>query len=240
MSGHSKWATTKRAKAVVDAKRGAIFTKLSNLISIAARKGGDPEMNFELRLAIDRARAANMPKDNIERAVKRGTGEGGGGPIEELVYEGMGPAQAQFVIRVLTDNRNRAAANVRHLFTKHGGALGAVLWNFEQKGLLMISKEAWESAKLDWDEFLLEGIDAGIEDAQLEDEGAVIYTKPEHFAAVKKWLEGKKITTASAAIEYVAKDKLEISGDDRAKVESFIDALEGDEDVSDYFTNATL
>lgn len=240
MSGHSKWATTKRAKAVVDAKRGAIFTKLSNLISIAARKGGDPEMNFELRLAIDRARAANMPKDNIERAVKRGTGEGGGGPIEELVYEGMGPAQTQFVIRVLTDNRNRAAANVRHLFTKHGGALGAVLWNFEQKGLLMISKETWESAKLDWDEFLLEGIDAGIEDAQLEDEGAVIYTKPEHFAAVKKWLEGKNVATASAAIEYVAKDKLEISGDDRAKVESFIDALEGDEDVSDYFTNAVL
>ena len=237
MSGHSKWATTKRAKAVVDAKRGTIFTKMSNLISIAARKGGDPEINFQLRLAIDKAREANMPKDNIERAIKRGTGEGGGGPIEELVYEGIGPAQSQFIIRVLTDSRNRAAATIRHIFSKYGGSLGAVMWNFELKGVLMISKEVWLETKLDWDEFLLEGLEAGVEDGLVEDEGMVIYTKPENFAQAKKWLEEKKISTALAEIEYVAKEKITLSESDHAKVTNFIEALEGDEDVSDYFTN---
>ncbi len=237
MSGHSKWATTKRAKAVVDAKRGAAFTKLSNLISIAARKGGDPETNFQLRLAIDRARGVNMPKDNIERAIRRGTGEDGGGQLEELVYEGIGPAQSQFIIQALTDSRNRTAAAIRHTFSKHGGALGAVMWNFEQKGVLMISKEVWDASALNFDDFLLEGIDAGIDDAVLEDEGVIIYTKPEAFAKVKGWLESKKLETASAAIEYVAKEKISLSDEDRAKVESFIDVLENDEDVSDYFTN---
>ncbi len=240
MSGHSKWATTKRAKAIVDAKRGAIFTKVANLITIAARKGGDPETNFQLRIAIEKGREANMPKDNIERAIKRGTGEDGGAAIEELVYEGIGPAQSQFVVRVLTDSRNRAAATIRHAFMKHGGSLGAVMWNFEQKGVLMIAKEIWEESKLDWDEFLLEGIDAGIDDAVMEEDGVVIYTKPEAFAKVKGWLEGKNLKTASADIEFVAKKKLKVSDADREKIESFIDALEGDEDVSDYFTNAEL
>lgn len=240
MSGHSKWATTKRAKALVDAKRGAAFTKLSNLLSIAARKGGDPDTNFQLRLAIDRARAVNMPKDNIERAIRRGTGEDGGGPLEELVYEGIGPAQAQFIVQVLTDSRNRTAATIRHTFAKHGGALGSVMWNFEQKGVLMVSKETWGKSGLNFDDFLLEGIDAGIDDAILEDEGVVIYTKPEAFAKVKDWLEGKNLPTESAAIEYVAKEKLEVSDEDRGKLESFIEALEADDDVSDYYTNAEL
>lgn len=237
MSGHSKWATTKRAKAVVDAKRGAAFTKFSNLISIAARKGGDPEVNFQLRLAIEKARGVNMPKDNIERAIKRGTGEGEGGQIEELVYEGIGPAQTQFIIRVLTDSRNRAAATIRHTLSKFGGALGSVMWNFEQKGILMITKEVWDGANLVWDDFLLEGIDNGIEDATLEAEGAVIYTKPEDFAKVKEWLEGKKLATESADVEYVAKEKVKLSGEDQSRVETFINALEEDEDVSEYFSN---
>lgn len=237
MSGHSKWATTKRAKAIVDAKRGTIFTKVSNLISIAARKGGDPEVNFQLRLAIDKAREANMPKDNIERAIKRGTGEGGGGPIEELIYEGIGPAQTQFVIKVLTDSRNRAAATIRHTFSKFGGSLGAVVWNFEQKGVLMIAKEVWSASRLDWDSFLLEGIDAGFEDAILEEEGIIIYTKPENFAQVKKWLEAKKLITTSAEIEYVAKEKIKLSDSDQEKVDNFIEALEADEDVSEYYSN---
>lgn len=237
MSGHSKWATTKRAKAVVDAKRGTIFTKLSNLISIAARKGGDPEVNFQLRLAIDKAREANMPKDNIERAIKRGTGEGAGGPIEELIYEGIGPAQTQFVVKVLTDSRNRSAATIRHTFSKFGGSLGSVLWNFEQKGVLMIAKEIWSSAGLEWDGFLLDGIDAGFEDAVFEDEGIIIYTKPEHFAQVKNWLETKKLPTTSAEIEYVAKEKIALSDSDQTKVNAFVEALEADEDVSEYYTN---
>ncbi len=240
MSGHSKWATTKRAKAVIDAKRGAAFTKLSNLISIAARKGGDPVSNFQLRLAIEKARAANMPKDNIERAVKRGTGEGDGGVIEELTYEGIGPAQSQFIIQVVTDNRNRAAATIRHLFTKFGGSLGSVMWNFEQKGVLMIDRETWNQSQCNWDDFLLEGIDAGFEDALLEDEGVTIYTKPEQFMAVKQWLETKNLSTASAEIEYIAKEKITVSETDRTKVEAFIGALEEDEDVSNYFTSLLI
>ncbi len=237
MSGHSKWATTRRAKAVVDAKRGAIFTKLSNIISIAARKGGDPEVNFQLRLAIDKARQANMPKDNIERAVKRGTGEGGGGPIEELLYEGMGPAQTQFIIKALTDNRNRAAATIRHAFSKFGGALSSVAWNFELKGTLMVDEEVWKASKLDWDEFLLEGIDVGVEDALHEEEGIIIYTSPEHFSQVKDWLEAKNLTTTSAEIEYVAKEKIQLTEDDQTKVDTFIESLEENEDVSEYYTN---
>lgn len=237
MSGHSKWATTKRAKAVVDAKRGAAFTKFSNLISIAARKGGDPETNFQLRLAIEKARGVNMPKDNIERAIKRGTGEGEGGLIEELVYEGIGPAQTQFIIRVLTDSRNRAAATIRHTLSKFGGTLGSVMWNFEQKGVLMITKEVWETSKLSWDDFLLEGIDNGIEDAMLEEEGVVIYTKPEDFMRVKQWLERKNIATESAEVEYVAKEKIALSEEDQSRVESFINALEEDEDISEYYSN---
>ena len=141
MSGHSKWATTKRQKAVVDAKKGAIFTKIAKLIAIAARKGHDPTANFSLRLAMDKARQANMPKDNIERAIKRGTGELAGAQIEELIYEGLGPAKAQFIVKVLTDNKNRTAAEIRHLFSDSGGSLGAVMWNFELKGIIVISSD---------------------------------------------------------------------------------------------------
>ncbi len=237
MSGHSKWATTKRAKAVVDAKRGAAFTKLSKLISIAARTGGDPTMNFALAQAIDRARAINMPKDNIERAIKRGTGEDGGAAIEELLYEGFGPAQSQFVIKVVTDSRNRAASSIRHLFTKHGGSLGTVIWNFDQKGVLLVSEESWQASKLAWDDFVLESIDAGVDDIRHEEEGIVIFTKPEELARTKAWLEAQKLPTESAEIEYVAKEKLKLSEEDKAKVETFIEALEEDEDVSDYFSN---
>lgn len=240
MSGHSKWATTKRAKAVVDAKRGAAFTKVSNIITIAARKGGDPAMNFALAQAIERARAVNMPKDNIDRAIKRGTGEGGGQAIEELVYEGVGPAQSQFIIKVLTDNRNRAAASVRHLFAKHNGSLGAVLWNFEHKGVILINEDSWQASKLSWDDFVLEIIDLGVDDISHVGEGVVIYTKPEDLMQVKKWLEAKNLAVESAEIEYVAKEKKKLSDSDKEKFDQFIDALEDDEDVSDYYTNIEL
>ena len=142
MSGHSKWATTKRRKGAQDAKRGAIFTKIANIITIAAReKGGDLDTNFTLRMAIDKAKMANMPKENIERAIKRGTGELGGAEIVECIYEGVGPANSQFVVKVLSDNRNRTAAEIRHAFTKYGGSLSGVMWNFEQKGVIRISNE---------------------------------------------------------------------------------------------------
>lgn len=240
MSGHSKWATTKRAKAIVDAKRGTVFTKISNAITIAARKGGDPAMNFTLAQAIEQARAVNMPKDNIERAIKRGTGELGGQAVEELIYEGIGPAQSQFIIRVLTDSRNRAASNIRHLFSKSGGALGSVLWNFDHKGVILISEENWEASKCSWDDFVLESIDNGADDIIHEENGVIIYTKPEDLMKAKQWLESKNLNTESAAMEYVAKEKLKLSEADKAKVESFVEALDDNEDVSDYFSNIEM
>lgn len=241
MSGHSKWATTKRQKAVTDAKRGAIFTKLSNIITIAAReKGGDPDTNFSLRMAIDKARAANMPKDNIERAIKRGTGELAGAAIEEMVYEGLGPAKSQFIVKCLTDNRNRAAANIRHLFTKHGGAFGSVIWNFGQKAVVRISKDELTGNKSGTEEFELELIDAGAQDIIKEDEGITIYAKPEDLQKVKKFLEEKNIKTESAEIEYIAKEDLALSGEDKGRVEKFIEELEDNEDVADYYTNVNI
>ncbi|MBU4347588.1 YebC/PmpR family DNA-binding transcriptional regulator [Candidatus Parcubacteria bacterium] len=238
MSGHSKWATTKRQKAVTDAKRGAIFTKLSNIITIAAReKGGDPDTNFSLRMAIDKARTANMPKDNIERAIKRGTGELAGAAIEELVYEGLGPAKSQFIVKCLTDNKNRAAANIRHLFAKHGGAFGSVMWNFGSKGVIRIAKDELTNNKLSAEEFELELIDAGAQDILKEEEGVTIYTKIEDLQKVKKFLEEKNIKTESAEIEYIAKEDLALSGEDKERVEKFIEELEDNEDAADYYHN---
>ncbi|NCQ16413.1 YebC/PmpR family DNA-binding transcriptional regulator [Candidatus Falkowbacteria bacterium] len=238
MSGHSKWATTKRQKAVVDAKKGAIFTKIAKLIAIAARKGHDPTANFSLRLAMDKARQANMPKDNIERAIKRGTGELAGAQIEELIYEGLGPAKAQFIVKVLTDNKNRTAAEIRHLFSDSGGSLGAVMWNFELKGIIVISSD--QLAKTNQENFELELIDQGAEDIITETEGLTVYTKPEDLQKTKQFLETKNIATESAEIEYVAKNSLELSGEDKDKVRKFIDELENNEDVSDYYTNVNL
>ncbi|HAM88742.1 MAG: transcriptional regulator [Candidatus Falkowbacteria bacterium GW2011_GWC2_38_22] len=235
MSGHSKWATIKRKKEVTDSKRGAVFTKLGNIISIAAReKGGDIETNFSLRMAVEKAKAANMPKENIERAIKRGTGEGGGEQIVELIYEGIGPANSQFIVKVLTDNKNRSAASVRHAFTKYGGSLGTVMWNFEQKGVIRVSSVEFRISN---DEDELELIEAGADDILKEEEGVTIYTKPENLQKVKKFLDEKKINTESAEIEYIAKDEVEISGEDKEKIEKFIDELDGIEDVSDYYNN---
>ncbi len=235
MSGHSKWATTKRAKAIVDAKRGAIFTKFANVITIAARKGGDPTANFQLRMAIDKARSVNMPKENIERAIKRGTGESGGAAIEELIYEGIGPAQSQFIVKCLTDSKNRTAAAIRHLFDKFGGSLGAVMWNFVIKGVIAINKQ--QIANNNLDDLELELIDLGIDDFIAEDEGVIIYTQPGDLQKVKQFLENKHIATESAEIEYVAKEKKELSGEDRVKFDNFIEAIDDNEEVAEYYTN---
>jgi len=232
MSGHSKWATTKRQKAVVDAKRSSIFTKLSNLISIAARKGGDPDTNFSLRMAIDKARSFSMPKDNIERAIKRGTGELGGAAIEELTYEGIGPAKSQFIIKSVTDNKNRSAAEVRHLFSKYGGSLGAVAWNFDKKGVIMISDLGLKIEDLE-----LELIDAGADDIKIEEEGVTIFTKMEDLQKVKQFLDAKNIASESADIEYVAKEEICAIGEERETLEKFIEELDNNEDISDYYHN---
>lgn len=240
MSGHSKWATTKRQKAVVDAKKGAIFTKIAKLIAVAARRGGDPAVNFSLRIAMDKAKAINMPKDNIDRAIKRGAGESGGAQIEELIYEGLGPAKTQFIVKCLSDNKNRTAAEIRHLFSKHGGALGAVMWNFAQHGIIMVEAEEINNKKLTDENFELELIDAGAEDIKREAEGLTIYTAPLDFQKTKQFLESKNIKTESAEVEYAAKEPMNLSDGEKIRVEKFIEELDNNEDVSDYYTNANL
>lgn len=241
MSGHSKWSTIKRQKAATDAKRAAIFTKLANMITVAAReKGGNPDTNFTLRMAIEKAKAANMPKENIERAIKRGTGEAGGEQIQELIYEGFGPAKSQFIVKSLTDNKNRSAANIRHIFSKHGGAFGNVSWNFEQKGTIRITNDELETKNLTDEDFELELIDAGAQDIIKEKEGMTIYTNIEDLAKVKKFLEEKNIKTETAEIEYVPKEIMAVSDEDKEKIEKFIADLEDCEDVADYYTNVDI
>ncbi|MCU0680033.1 MAG: YebC/PmpR family DNA-binding transcriptional regulator [Planctomycetes bacterium] len=239
MSGHSKWATTHRQKEIVDAKRGAIFTKIANTITIAARdKGGDPNTNFALRIAIERGRAANMPKDNIERAIKRGTGELAGVQVEELYYEGIGPANTQFIIKAITDSKNRSASNVRHIFSEHGGALGSVMWNFEQKGVIRIANE--EVSKISFDDFELELIDQGASDIKREEEGIIIFSEVKNLQELKTFIESKGLKVEDAVIEYVAKEKQELNNEDKEKVLKLIEEFDDCEDISDYYTNANI
>ena len=236
MSGHSKWATTHRQKEANDAKRGAIFTRLANVVTIAAReKGGNPEMNFALRIAVDRAKAANMPKENIERAIKRGTGELGGMMLEDLVYEAVGPANSQFVLKILTDNKNRSAAEIRHIFAARGGAMSGVLWNFELKGVVRVATE--NAKNIESDDAELELIDAGAEDIKKEEGGLTIITTATNLQKVRDYLESKSVKSESAAMEYVAKDTIEVSGEDGEKIDALIEELEENQDVADYYTN---
>jgi len=237
MSGHSKWATTHRQKAIIDAKRGAIFTKLANIITIAARRGGDPESNPSLRAAIDKARGANMPKDNIERAIKKGTGELAGEQVEELYYEGIIPPGVQVIVKCLTDNKNRSGSTVRHLFTKNNGAFGAVMWNFSQLGVIRIPQEIIREKHLNNESLELELIDRGIIDFQKEQEGIIIHTEVADLQKIKDFLDEKDLRIEQAEIEYVAKEKLDPPESEKEKLEKFFEELDDNEDVNDYYTN---
>jgi len=239
MSGHSKWATTKRAKASTDAKRSALFTKLSRVIVVAAKeKGGDPTTNFSLRLAIEKAKAANMPKDNIEKSIKRGTGELQGDIIEELYYEGFGPAKVAFIIKCLTDNKNRTASSIKHNFTKHGGSMGgpnSVSWQFDKKGVIRIENEI--IADKNMDELELQIIDMGAQDIKKTEEALIIYTKIEDLQKVSNGLENSGIKIEYAELEYVPKETIDVSEEEQAKLDKFFETLDEDEDVDDYYTN---
>ena len=238
MSGHSKWSTIKRKKGALDAKRGVVFTKLANLITIMAKKhGSDPDTNFSLRMAIEKAKSVNMPKNNIERAIKRGSGEIDGEQIEELIYECVGPVNSQFIIKALTDNKNRSAANIRHIFTKAGGSLASIMWNFEQKGVIIVTNEELKNKKIIIDNFEIELIDAGVEDITNENENKIIYTKIENLQNIKKFLDNKNIKIESAEIEYIAKEKININDNDKNKIEKLINAIENCEDIADYYLN---
>ena len=235
MSGHSKWATIKHAKGIADAKRGKIFTKFIKEISIAARMGGgDPNANPRLRAAIVKARAASMPKDNIERAIKKGTGELGGGTFEELVYEGYAAGGVAVLVEVLTDNHNRAAANVRNIFNKTGGNLGtsgSVSRMFDRKGVI-----EYDAETVSEEEVMEAALEAGADDIVNEDGIITVTTAPNDFTAVVEALEPKGWTSLSAEVAMVPQAYTAVDKDTAAKVQKLIDRLEEDDDVQNVWS----
>lgn len=235
MSGHSKWATIKRKKAANDAKRGALFTKLIREITIAARSGGDPDANPRLRTAIENARAQNMPNDTILKAIQRGTGELPGVVYEEVVYEGYGPGGAALFIEVTTDNRNRSAAEIRHILTKHGGNLGepnSVAWLFDRKGSILIPKEG-----VDEEALMMTALDAGAEDILDQTDAYEVLTTQETFYAVRSALEGAGYTIASANLQMVPKSNVRVEGQEAVRLLKLLDALEESDDVQHVYSN---
>lgn len=235
MSGHNKWSTIKHAKGAADAKRGQLFTKLIKEISIAASMGGgDPNANPRLRAAIVKARAASMPKDNIERAIKKGTGELGGGTFEELVYEGYAAGGVAVLVEVLTDNKNRAAANVRNIFTKNGGNLGtsgSVSRMFDRKGVI-----EYDAEKVSEEEVMEAALEAGADDIVNEDGVITVTTDPASFTAVVEALEPKGWESLSAEVSMVPQAYTAVDKDTAAKVQKLIDRLEEDDDVQNVWS----
>jgi len=226
MAGHSKWAKIHRGKAIEDAKRGAIFTRLGNAIAIAARAGADPDMNFTLRLAIDKAKAANMPSSNIQKAIDRGSGKLGGEQIQEVMYEGYGPGGTAILIECATDNTNRTYPEVKLAFTKHGGSIaekGAVAFLFDHKGMIIIKKTG--------EDLLMDALDAGAEDVE-EDEGeTTIYTDPKSLASVRDALK-EKYEISEAELTYVPKDIIKITDENTAgKITRLMERIEDNDDV---------
>lgn len=239
MSGHSKWATIKHKKGAADAKRGQMFTKLIKEISIAARMGGgDPDGNPRLRTAVLKARAANMPKDNVERAIKKGTGELEGSTYEELTYEAYAPGGGAMLIEVLTDNKNRAAAEIRNLLNRSGanlGSTGSVSYLFKRKGVL-----SYDGEKYTEDQVMEAAIDAGADDVVNEDGTLVVYTDPNGFESVLNAMNAKNFETLGAEISMVPDAYIDVDADTSAKVHKLIDKLEENEDVQNVYHNMEL
>jgi YebC/PmpR family DNA-binding regulatory protein len=237
MSGHSKWATIRRKKGALDAKRGKLFTKLIKELTIAAREGGgDPAGNPRLRLAVDNAKAANMPADNIERAIKKATGELEGTTISELTYEGYGPGGIALLVEVATDNKNRTVAEVRHLFSKHGGNMGesgSVAWMFEKKGVISLPKQNKSE-----DDILEIVLNAGAEDLHTEDEFFEIQTDVESFEPVRKALLDNNLSLDNASLQWIAKNTINIAGENAEKMMKLIEGLEDCDDVQNVYSNA--
>lgn len=237
MAGHSKWANIQYRKGAQDAKRGKLFTKLIREITVSARlEGGDPAANPRLRVAIDKALAANMPKDNIERAIKRGTGDMEGVTYEEIRYEGYGPNGVAVMVDCMTDNRNRTVAEVRHVFSKWGGNLGtdgSVAYLFSKKGIINYPKESDEEAIMEV------AIEAGAEDVVTNEDGSIdVFTQPEEFAAVKQILEEAGLKPAQAEITQHAATTVSLELEDAKKMLDFLETLEDLDDVQQVYSNA--
>lgn len=237
MAGHSKWSNIKHRKEREDARRSRVFTRIGRQIMVAAREGGgDPDTNSHLRLAIDTARAANMPTENIERAIKRGTGELEGVNYEELTYEGYGPGGVAILLHALTDNRNRTAGEIRHLFSRHDGNLGesgCVAWMFERKGVIALDLGAVEDA----DELMLEALEAGADDIELHDDFIEVLTDPGEMANVRDALSEAGYTFTAAELRMVPSNVVEVEGDDAEKLLKLLDSLEDHDDIQSVSAN---
>jgi YebC/PmpR family DNA-binding regulatory protein len=238
VSGHSKWSTIKHKKGAADAKRGKLFSKLSRAIMVAAKEGGsDPATNLALQNAIEKARSYSMPKDNIERAIAKGAGEGtDGASFETVVYEGYGPEGVAVIVEALTDNRNRTASEVRHMFSKHGGnlgATGAVAWQFERRGVVLVA-----AGGVDEDELVLAAADAGADDVEREGETFVVSSSPDELTAVREALETGGFTLESVGLSMVPKTTIAIGDESTAKqVVRLVEGLEDNDDVQDVYAN---
>ncbi len=236
MAGHSHWARIKRAKSVTDARRGRLWSKLSRAIIVAARQGGgDPDMNLTLRYAIDAAKDANMPKDTIERAIKKGSGEGGEADFVELIFEGYGPGGAAIICTALTDNRNRTAPEIKKIFENRGGNLGAtnsVAWMFEQRGVFLISAE-----NVDEDTLTNIALETGADDVQAMEGAFELTCDPAVFGDVRKALDEAGIKPESASVSMVAANNVALGGDQAEKIMALIDALEDHDDTQNVYSN---
>jgi YebC/PmpR family DNA-binding regulatory protein len=239
MSGHSKWHNIQGRKGKQDAVKSGVFTKLAKTITIAAQKGGDPATNFSLRLAIDKAKESSMPKDNIDRAVKRGTGElADEAKMEELLYEGFGPGNTAILVKAVTNNKNRTAPDIKHIFSKYGGNVGgpgSVQWMFGEWGVVEVGKEYLKNGRL---EIEMQLIESGAEDIADEDEGILIKTKIENLQKVLVSLKKLKIDPLRSGIEWIPKDVITVNEADQERLAELFAALEEHDDIADYFTNA--
>jgi YebC/PmpR family DNA-binding regulatory protein len=239
MSGHSKWSTIKRKKAATDAKRGKLFTKIGRELVIAAREGGpDPNVNFKLRLVIDKARAANMPKDNIERAIRRGAGLEKGEALEEITYEGYGPQGVALLVRVLTDNRNRSVADVRRVFNRQGGSLGetgCVAWQFDTKGYITI-----EAGTVDPDTLFEIAVETGAEDVEIGDDLFEVFTEPTDLHVVRDALSAHSVSINSAELSMIPKTIMPLDEKGTLSNMNLIDALEELDDVQQVYSNLEI
>lgn len=237
MSGHSKWANIKNKKEKADSARGKIFTKIGREIAVAVKSGGpNPDANSKLRDIIAKAKAANIPNDNIERSIKKAAGDGDATNYEALMYEGYGTAGVAIIVEALTDNRNRTAGDMRHLFDKHGGNLGqsgSVSYMFDRKGVIIIEK----SDKLEEEELMMMALDAGADDFSSDEECYEIITSPELFSQVREKLEENKLELAEAEIKYVPQNYVSVTEEAAAKLQRLIDALEDNDDVQNVWTN---
>lgn len=240
MSGHSKWSKVKHQKAITDVRKGKIFSKMAKMIAVAARKGGDPDKNPSLRIAIEKAREVNTPKENIERAIKKGSGKDKEGQLEEAIYEAYGPEGIQLIIEVITDNKNRTISELRHTLNQHNGRLaeeGSVKWNFSQMGV--ITTKLPLSQKIEEIELAL--IDAGAEDIKKKNNIVEIYTKPNKLEEVKKNLKTKNIIVEDSGLEWIAKSEIKIENETvKKQLGKLFESLDENEDIKEIYSNVRM